>query len=383
MAINTLITLKDALIKFANDHAQIKRIEFESDDHREPKITEGDEFPMLFVAPINVQVGRAMNTHTLRIYVYERINDDRLDVLENANDTSLILRDIRVWWNDYGTDDIEIKEDLSGEFVCDRELDNVVGYFADVRFDIPSHGRCSVPINVSPSPEIVCAPATYQITDSGLDVLYSGTIASGGSLDQLITDSTYVVQYENGTLIESGTIKAQGGVVVEVLNPIVCADANISLNGEAFPSIPCGGSANIQVRQSSGSVLVGSKQGQYFRIADSEAVLKNTSGTVISTTAIKAEQSEDIIAPNSIIEVNGVSEGIVVAGATLDVQLSNIDGVVIPLSVTQMGNNLAVVLPYCPLAETIASMFEGRVIFDNGTFEAETCLINILKDEFI
>ena len=241
MAINTLITLKDALTKFANDHAQIKRIEFEADDYREPKITEGDEFPMLFVAPITVQVGRAMNTHTLRIYVYERLNDDRLDVLENANDTSLILRDIRVWWNDYGTDDIEIKEDINGEFISNRELDNVVGYFADVQFDIPSHGRCSVPINVSPSPEIVCAPATYQITDSGLDVLYSGTIASGGNLDQLITDSTYVVEYENGTLIESGTIKAQGGVVVEVPNPIVCADATVENSDQSYTATVASG----------------------------------------------------------------------------------------------------------------------------------------------
>ena len=210
MAINTLITLKDALIKFANDHAQIKRIEFEADDHREPKITEGDEFPMLFVAPINVQVGRAMNTHTLRIYVYERINDDRLDVLENANDTSLILRDIRVWWNDYGTDDIEIKEDLSGEFVCDRELDNVVGYFADVRFDIPSHGRCSVPINVSPSPSFTCADATVENSDA----TYTETIASGGLL--VLPDTTYNV-YLDGVLQNTIEVPTLSNQIINIL----------------------------------------------------------------------------------------------------------------------------------------------------------------------
>jgi hypothetical protein len=216
MAINTLITLKDALIKFANDHAQIKRIEFEADDHREPKITEGDEFPMLFVAPINVQVGRAMNTHTLRIYVYERINDDRLDVLENANDTSLILRDIRVWWNDYGTDDIEIKEDLSGEFVCDRELDNVVGYFADVRFEIPSHGRCSVPISVTPNPSPTCADATANLVNSIDTLLSTTTIAAGAFADILAEDENIVVVDEDDNELQNVFNPAQEDIEIEV-----------------------------------------------------------------------------------------------------------------------------------------------------------------------
>lgn len=176
MAINTLITIQDALINFVSQHKQLKRIEFEVDDHRAPVITNGDEFPMLFVAPIDVNVGRAMNNHTLRIYVYERINDDRSDVFENANDTSLILRDIRVWWNNYGIDDIEIVEDPKGTFVSDRELDNLIGYFADVVFSIPSHGRCDVPVSIIPSPYLTCAPSTVVNSNiSFSEIVPSGT----------------------------------------------------------------------------------------------------------------------------------------------------------------------------------------------------------------
>ena len=197
MAINTLITIKDALDTFVAGHGQLKRIEWEADDFRAPMITSGDEFPMLFVAPIEVAVGRAMNIHTLRVYVYERINDDRLDVIENANDTSLILRDIRVWWNDYGVDDIEIVDDPTGTFVCDRELDLLVGYFADIRFEIPSHGRCQVPVDVTPFSPTTCA------------------------------DASYTVQYVNGTLIENGTIPSGGAETILVPNPSVCADATV------------------------------------------------------------------------------------------------------------------------------------------------------------
>ena len=186
MAINTLITIKDALDAFVAGHGQLKAIYWEADDHRAPTITEGQEFPILFIAPIDVIIGRAMNVHTLRVYAYERINDDRLDVIENANDTSLILRDIRVWWNEYGTDDIVILEDPTGVFSNDRELDNLVGYVSDIRFEIPSHGRCQVPVNVTPSPSpISCADATVENSD----FTYSATVASGDTL--ILPDTVY------------------------------------------------------------------------------------------------------------------------------------------------------------------------------------------------
>ena len=187
MAINTLITIKDALTEFTNGHAQLKYIGFEADDHRAPIITQFDEFPILFIAPIDVSVGRAMNTHTLRIYVYERINDDRLDVWENANDTSLILRDIRVWWNNYGNSDVNIIEDPIGTFGSDRELDNLVGYFADFRFEIPSHGRCDVPVNITPTP--IPPPPCEDATVTNSDETYTETVASGGIL--VLPDTTY------------------------------------------------------------------------------------------------------------------------------------------------------------------------------------------------
>ena len=187
MAINTLITIKDALTEFTNGHAQLKYIGFEADDHREPIITQFDEFPILFVAPIDVFVARAMNIHTLRIYVYERINDDRLDVWENANDTSLILRDIRVWWNDYGSGDINIVDDPIGTFASDRELDNLVGYYADFRFEIPSHGRCDVPVNITPTPPPPSPCEDATVTNS--DETYTETVASGGVL--VLPDTTY------------------------------------------------------------------------------------------------------------------------------------------------------------------------------------------------
>jgi len=116
-------------------------------------------------------------------------------------------------------------------------------------------------------------------------------------------------------------------------------------------------------------------------IQDSTSVLKDTLGATISTTSILAEASEDIIAPDSTylveyvdgtdiqsgsivsggsvtvtvpnpivcadttLEVNGVVEGTVASGSTVDIQLSDSGGVVTPTSVTQVGNDFQVVLP--------------------------------------
>jgi len=52
-----------------------------------------------------------------------------------------------------------------------------------------------------------------------------------------------------------------------------------------------------------------------------------------------------VTAPNTTIEVNGTTEGTVVAGATVDIQLSDSGGVVTPDSVTIVGNDVQIVLP--------------------------------------
>lgn len=63
-------------------------------------------------------------------------------------------------------------------------------------------------------------------------------------------DATYLVEYENGTEIESGTIASGGSVTIEVPNPIVCEDANYNLKDSAGATlssgtIPSGGTDDI------------------------------------------------------------------------------------------------------------------------------------------
>jgi hypothetical protein len=300
MAINTLITLRDALQAFADGHGQIQRIFFGADDKRAPVLTDAELFPTLYVAPIDVLVGQAHNTHRLRIYVYERLDSAASDEWENANDTSLILRDIRVWWNAYGIDDILISEDPTGTFKTDSELDNLVGYYAEFLFEIPSHGRCDVPVSIEPIEPIVCAPANY------------------------------VVEYANGDPIESGTIPSGGFEMVIVPNCPAVDPSDVYINGVEIGTTTNGEQFDITVEQ--GGIEVGSFVDGVWVVPacepcdDATAVLKDTDGNTLSTTNIPSGTSEDIIAPDATFDINGVQVATILSGGSDSIEVRRASG---------------------------------------------------------
>jgi hypothetical protein len=104
-------------------------------------------------------------------------------------------------------------------------------------------------------------------------------------------------------------------------------DATININGVLWDVIAAGDTEDIIVRQSSGSTQVGSKQGQYYRIGDSDITLEDALGTVLSTTNVKAEDDATIIAPNARVSNSDDSYDVNVAsGGDLelpDITISN------------------------------------------------------------
>jgi hypothetical protein len=306
MAINTLITIRDAIQAFVDGHGQLQAVRFGADDKRAPYLTEQELFPVLYVAPIDVEVGRAHNTHRLRVYVYERLNDADQDEWENANDTSLILRDIRVWWNDYGVDDILIETDPTGTFKTDSELDNLVGYYAEILFQIPSHGRCDVPVSIEPIPPIVgCLPANYVVEYADGTPIESGEIPSGGSVTVVVPncppagDVVWRLFDTDGNVLDSGTEPAGGALT------IVAPDATFDINGVQVATIPSGGSDSIEVRRASGSTQIGSLQGQHWRVANTTVQLRDSAANNIgSVNSYGAESSNNLTAPDGTVTVN-------------------------------------------------------------------------------
>ena len=102
-------------------------------------------------------------------------------------------------------------------------------------------------------------------------------------------------------------------------------------------TVPSGGTENISVRQSTGTTEVGAKQGQYYRIADSN--IQNSDGSY--DVDVKAEDS--LVLPDSQINVNGTDEGDVVSVKVINVSVEDgSGGTVTPDSVSLSGNDLTI-----------------------------------------
>jgi hypothetical protein len=373
---------------FCNAHLQIKKYKGEFKEQMPNFATLDEKYPIVFVVPNGDTEGLELNQFTLEVYCLDIIQKDRANINTIVSDCHLILKDLYLYFKD-GTDlEVDVIGDPTMTPLNNDLLDYAAGWVMTITFEVEGYTVCAIPMNPIPPFTPICEDADYQITDTDDNILYSGTIPSGGSLNQTIADSTatlkdtadnvlsttqilaegseditapdatYTVEYLNGTPIQSGNILSGGFELIVVPNPTTCADAVVNVNSVFFDNVASGGTLNIQVRKSSGSDLVGSKQGQYWRIGDSTAVLKTSGGATISTTSIKAEESEDITAPDTDIEVNGVSEGSVVAGSTVDIQLSDSLGVVTPISVTQTGNDFSVVLPDAPPAPVGATLMK-------------------------
>jgi hypothetical protein len=194
-------------------------------------------------------------------------------------------------------------------------LDYAAGWVMTITFEVEGYTVCAIPMNPIPHFVPTCDDATYSITDDSLNVLYSGSIPSGGNLDQVIQDSTVSITDDSLNVLHTVSVNAEG------TTSQIISDSTVTITDDSANTLY---TLSVNAQGSASQV-----------IADSTAVLKTTSNVTLSTTSINAEASADITAPDTSIEINGVAEGSVVAGSTVDV-ITNI----VPSSSSLVGNNL-------------------------------------------
>ena len=258
---------------FCNAHLQIKKYKGEFKEQMPNFATLDEKYPIVFVVPTGDTEGLELNQFTIEVYCLDIIQKDRANINTIVSDCHLILKDLYLYFKD-GTDlEVDVIGDPTMTPLNNDLLDYAAGWVMTITFEVEGYTVCAIPMNPIPPFTPICE------------------------------DASYLVEYVNGTPIESGTIPSGGSAIIQVPDPSVCDDAIVNINSVFWDNVPSGATENIIVRQSSGSTQVGSIQGQYFRIADSTAVVKNSVNTVISTTLIKAEDSEDIILPDETITI--------------------------------------------------------------------------------
>jgi len=206
-----------------------------------------------------------------------------------------------------------------------------------------------------------CAAASYIVRNQEGAQLASGNIPSGGS--QIIVvecggggpceNATWELRDSEGNTLQSGQIPSGGNQI------IIAPDANITINGTAFGSVPSGGLLDIPVQQDGNPI--GSLVGGVWVIPDcpvtpcddSTFTLENTLGTNLDSGSIPSGGSDVIIAPD----------------ATYD--LEDADGNTISSGAIPSGANAVIVVPQTPIvAANLAGHYDytGLVANINNAF---------------
>lgn len=120
-----------------------------------------------------------------------------------------------------------------------------------------------------------------------VEITHQNVFVGGVVTEQIngVTIGTAVSGSINNQVIQN----TDGTPVGTSANPSVVPDATVTLNGIVMADIPSGETDNIEIRQSTGSTQVGSKQGVHWRIDDSSISIN---GSPVAD--VKAEDPLDI-----------------------------------------------------------------------------------------
>jgi hypothetical protein len=383
---------------FCNAHLQIKKYKGEFKEQMPNFATVDEKYPIVFVVPNGDSETLELNQFTLEIYCLDIIQKDRANVNTIVSDCHLILKDLYLYFKDGSDLEVDVISDPTMSPLNNDLLDYAAGWVMTITFEVEGYSVCAIPMNPIPPFEPVCQDANYLVQYLDGTLIESGTIPSGGSVTVnvpnvvICQDANYTLTDSDGNVLEIGTIPSGGSAT------IVAPDSTFSINSTLVATIPSGSSDSIQVRKQSGSNQIGSLQGQHWRIPNSVITLQDTSNNTLSTTNVPATETATITAPDATVEnsdatytgsvesgstlvlpdsqinVNGLDQGDVVSVQTIDVNIT--DGVdpVTPDSVSLVGNTLTVAVPsgVAPVGATL--MKTGQTTSyrtgDDGDIEA-------------
>lgn len=393
------ISLLNKIEAFCNAHLQIKKYKGEFREQMPNFATTDEKYPVVFVVPTSDTETLELNQFTLDIYCVDIIQKDRANLNTIVSDCHLILKDLYLYFKDGSDLSVDVITDPTMTPLNNFDLDYVAGWVMSITFEVEGYSVCAIPMNPIPPFTPSCEDATYEITDTDENILYSGSIVSGGELNQTIQDSTAVLKDTDGNVLSTTSILAEGsedivapdavvnfqyedGTPIQTVNYLSGSTQDLPLsnayaensdssytasepygttiqlpditvtdsNGSTYtqPSVtdvfctPCEdvniyvGEANVGTFPSGSDVFVKVIQDGLEVIPEDITVVDDEVSIILADTPP---------CPDTNIEVNGVSEGSVPSGSTIDVQLSDSGGTVTPDSVTLIGTDLQIVLP--------------------------------------
>lgn len=325
--------IKSSFETLASGHYQIHSFLYAQEF--EQQAYENLIYPLMLVYPLGGNLSGTTYSRNYRVIIADRVLKSEANELEVESDTQLIALDVLAYWMKMGQNErFTITSSNTITPFWEKWGDEVTGHFVDIGIEeFYDFNSCAIPLSGSiPTPPnpckdarisvnsvvygnapsdsnfnvvvknqsgalvgtliggewIVntgsgCADANYTIEDSLGNVLYSGTIPSGGSLIQAINNSTLNVNKSDGSLISSRSILAEDTDSYNV------ADSIAVIKNSAGTTLK---SENILATAS-----------ENITINDSVAVIKDSANLTLKSENILAEASENIVINDSLVNV--------------------------------------------------------------------------------
>lgn len=248
--------LLNKLETFFNAHIQVKKFGGEFREQMPNFSTLDERYPLVYVVPTSETSGMNTNVFTMDVYCVDIIQKDRANINTILSDTQLILNDLYLYYTDGNDLSIDIISDPTMTPLNNFDLDYVAGWVGTFTFEVNQYSVCEIPLEPITPVVVECLPANY------------------------------LVEYENGTDIQSGTIPSGGSLTIKVPNPAECDPAT--------------------------------------------AELVNTNDLLLSTTIIPSGDTQQIIAPDGQVHLKKENDGTITnlfppSGETIDYYVANND----------------------------------------------------------
>lgn len=388
--------IKSSFETLASGHYQIHSFLYAQEF--EQQAYENLIYPLMLVYPLGGSLSGTTYSRNYRVIIADRVLKSEGNELEVESDTQLIALDVLAYWMKLGQNErFTITSSNTITPFWEKWGDEVTGHFVDIGIEeFYDFNSCAIPLSGSiPTPPnpckdarisvnsvvygnapsdsnfnvvvkdqlgslvgsliggewIVntggsCADATYTIEDTLGNVLYTGSIVSGGSLTQAIGNSTLNVNNSAGTLISSESILAEGTDSYNVADSVaVIKDSagttlkSENILAEATENIVINDSL-VNVRKSDNvlisAVSVKAENTENYLVADSTI----TNAAISPTYSQLVKATEGLILPTQEIQNNGVASGFIPSVGTINVTTN-----AVPTSFTITGRTIDIVVP--------------------------------------
>jgi hypothetical protein len=135
---------------FSDNHLMIKRFYSDYEDQLSTYSTLGEDFPVLYMTPVDGVMGYTQNSLNIRFYCFDRIIRDRSNWNGIVSDTHRCLNDLYKFLQSPSVELIDTELEANILPINDAIMDYVAGWFIDIEVSLDTYSDCFIMVDDIP-----------------------------------------------------------------------------------------------------------------------------------------------------------------------------------------------------------------------------------------